>query len=85
MTIALFFNGQCRLANSKYFSSQTTTCRIQFDNDVKAMKIKLNGRGWFVPSTGAGKQEILQQMFRKFKISNRLPNRYFPKIDVGCP
>ena len=33
----------------------------------------------------AGKQEILQQMFRKFCISNRLPNRYFPKIDVGCP
>ena len=27
-------------------------------------------------------------MFRKFctpEISNRLPNRYFPKIDVGCP
>ena len=24
-------------------------------------------------------------MFRKFWISNRLPNRYFPKIDVGCP
>ena len=33
----------------------------------------------------AGKQEILQQMFLKFYISNRLPNRYFPKIDVGCP
>ena len=33
----------------------------------------------------AGKQEILQQMFRKFYISNLLPNRYFPKIDVGCP
>ena len=33
----------------------------------------------------AGKQNILQQMFRKFWISNRLPNRYFPKIDVGCP
>ena len=33
----------------------------------------------------AGKQEILQQMFRKFQISNRLPNRYFPKIVVGCP
>ena len=32
-----------------------------------------------------GKQEILQQMFRKFQISNRLPNRYFRKIDVGCP
>ena len=32
-----------------------------------------------------GKQEILQKMFRKFWISNRLPNRYFPKIDVGCP
>ena len=31
------------------------------------------------------KQEILQQMFRKFSISNRLPNTYFPKIDVGCP
>ena len=44
--MALFFNGQCRLANSKYFSSQTTTCKIQFDSDVKAMKIKLNGRGW---------------------------------------
>ena len=27
----------------------------------------------------AGKQEILQQMLRKFKISNRLPNRYFPE------
>ena len=27
----------------------------------------------------AGKQEILQQMLRKFSISNRLPNRYFPK------
>ena len=45
--MALFFNGQCRLANSKYFSRQTTTCKIQFDNDVKAMAIKLNGRGWF--------------------------------------
>ena len=33
----------------------------------------------------AGKQEILQQMFRKFQISNRLPKRYFTKIDVGCP
>ena len=22
-------------------------------------------------------------MFRKFQISNRLPNRYFPKFDVG--
>ena len=33
----------------------------------------------------AGKQKILQQIFRKFQISNRLPNRYFPKIDVGCP
>ena len=32
-----------------------------------------------------GKQEILQQMFRKLQISNRLPNRYFSKIDVGCP
>ena len=32
-----------------------------------------------------GKQEILQQMFRKFSISKRLPNRCFPKIDVGCP
>ena len=37
----------CRLDNSKYFSSQTTTCEIQFDSDVKAKKIKLNGRGWF--------------------------------------
>ena len=27
----------------------------------------------------AGKQEILQQMFRKFLISNRLPNRYCPE------
>ena len=27
----------------------------------------------------AGKQEILQQIIRKFKISNRLPNRYFPE------
>ena len=27
----------------------------------------------------AGKQEILQQMLRKFQISNRLPNRYFPE------
>ena len=33
----------------------------------------------------AGKQEILQQTFRKFEISNRLPKRYFPKIDVGWP
>ena len=33
----------------------------------------------------AGKQEILQQLFQKFEISNRLPNRYFPKMDVGCP
>ena len=24
-------------------------------------------------------------MFRKFQISNLLPNRYFPKIVVGCP
>ena len=24
-------------------------------------------------------------MFRKFQISSRLPNRYFPKIHVGCP
>ena len=24
-------------------------------------------------------------MFRKFYVSNRLPNRYFPKIAVGCP
>ena len=24
-------------------------------------------------------------MFCKFQISNRLPNRYFPKIVVGCP
>ena len=24
-------------------------------------------------------------MFRKFSISNRPPNRYFPKTDVGCP
>ena len=42
-----FFNGQFGLSNSKYFSSQTTTCKIQFDSDVKAMEIKLNGRGWF--------------------------------------
>ena len=33
----------------------------------------------------AGRQEILQQMLRKFQISSRLPNGYFPKIDVGCP
>ena len=33
----------------------------------------------------AGKQEILQQMFRKFWISNRLPNRYFPKLTLGAP
>ena len=26
-----------------------------------------------------------QQTFRKFQISNRLPNRYFPKIAFGCP
>ena len=45
--MALFFNGQCRLANSKYYFSQTTKCKIQFDCDVKAMKIKLNGNGWF--------------------------------------
>ena len=25
------------------------------------------------------------KMFQKFQISNRLPNRYFPKIDFGCP
>ena len=25
------------------------------------------------------------QMFRKFQISNRVPNRYFQKIDVGWP
>ena len=30
-------------------------------------------------------QEILQQMFQKFQISNRLPNRCFPKSDFGCP
>ena len=45
--MALFFNGQYLLANSKYYSSQTTKCKIQFDSDVKAMKVKLNGRGWF--------------------------------------
>ena len=51
-----FFNGQFRLSKSKYFSSQTTTCKIQFDIDVKAMEIKLNGRGpfpqvtWFLHS-----------------------------------
>ena len=45
--MALFFNGQCRLANSKYYSSRTTKCKIQFDCDVKAMKIKLNGNGLF--------------------------------------
>ena len=33
----------------------------------------------------AGKQEILQQMFRKFWISNRLPNRYFPNLTLGAP
>ena len=33
----------------------------------------------------ADKQEIFQKMFRKLQISDRLPNRYFPKIDVGCP
>ena len=33
----------------------------------------------------AGKQEILQQVFRKFQISDRLAIRYFPKTDVGCP
>ena len=33
----------------------------------------------------AGKQEILQQMFQKFQISNRLPNRYFLEIVIGCP
>ena len=27
----------------------------------------------------------LTTKFRKFRISNRLPNRYFTKIDVGCP
>ena len=31
------------------------------------------------------KKEILQQMFQKFWISNRLPNIYFPKIDIACP
>ena len=49
--MAFFFNGQFRLSNSKYFSSQTTTCEIQFDSDVKAMEIKLNGRGWFLQVT----------------------------------
>ena len=29
--------------------------------------------------------KILEKIFRKFQISNRLPNRYFPKIVVGCP
>ena len=34
----------------------------------------------------AGKQELLQQMFRKFWISNRLPNRYFfRKLTLGAP
>ena len=33
----------------------------------------------------AGKQEILQQMFRKFQIANRLPNRYFRKLTLGAP
>ena len=34
----------------------------------------------------AGKQEILQQKCSENSRSqNRLPNRYFPKIDVGCP
>ena len=28
------FNAQCRLANSKYFSSQTTSCKIQFQLTV---------------------------------------------------
>ena len=32
----------------------------------------------------AGKQEVLQQVLRKFQISDRRPNRYFPKTDVGC-
>ena len=35
--MALFFNGQCRVAYSEYFSSQTA-CKA---------KIKLNGSGWF--------------------------------------
>ena len=34
---------------------------------------------------GAGNEEMLQQMFWKFYISNCVPNRYFQKIDVGCP
>ena len=31
----------------------------------------------------AGKQEILQQIFQKFQISNRLPNRYFPQLTLS--
>ena len=33
----------------------------------------------------AGKQEILQQMFRKFQISNRLPNRYSSENCLWVP
>ena len=47
--------------------------------------IFLGGGGGSKILEEAGKLEILQQMFRKFYISNRLQNRYFPKIVVGCP
>ena len=43
----MFFNGQCRLANTLLFTRQATRCKIQFESDMKAMKIKLNGRSWF--------------------------------------
>ena len=43
--MAFFFNGQFRLSNSKYFSSQTTTCKIQFDSDVKAIWQRLVSAG----------------------------------------
>ena len=44
--MALFFNGQCHLADT-FLVTLATRCDIQFDSGVKAMKIKLNGRGWF--------------------------------------
>ena len=41
--MALFFNGQCCLANSKILFQPN----YLFDGGMKAMKIKLNGNSWF--------------------------------------
>ena len=30
-------------------------------------------------------RQARKQMFRKLWISNRLPNRYFPKLTLGAP